>query len=256
VKVAALLPAQFYSDAEERCVGQDWEEKHLEADYRRVGPAFRVGLEEAAMRGWVDNVRFSLDFWDSQCNAIEANKAWEDLHLTHRPGKPHILLGPSCDLPLYSLFARRHWIQERVPVLTGGGLAPFFSAPKQWVTKTLQSPEYYMLTKTGVSFTDAAKAFVRFMQENGWSKFILAYRRTEGHSHHQHDHLEWSGDYSCNFLAEALKEQADAKGFNWQFLELEARKALSPPVGEDIREYYIQTNQTWLVEMLPPTNKR
>jgi hypothetical protein len=246
--VAALLPDLFYSDVEDRCVAQ--EETQLEADFRHVGPAFLVGLEEAARKGWIDNVTISLDFWDSQCSLWGLIGSWEALQVTDMPD---LLLGPSCDVPLYYLFALEEWKRKRVPVLTGGGMAARFSRPKQLANET-----YYMLTKTGASFTDAAKAFVRFMQENGWSKFVLAYRKTQGrYDHdHDHDHLEWTGDYSCDFLATAVTDQAEAAGLEWTFLELEPEVAVSPSAGMDIREHYIETNKTWLKEELQPTNKR
>ena len=98
---------------------------------------------------------------------------------------------------------------------------------------------YYMLTRTGVSYRDVAKTFIRFMQENKWTKFLLAYKRQ--------DRVEWTGDRSCKFLAQALKSQANHS------LHLEDHEEES---GLPTLEQYIEANMTMLEEVLPNKNSR
>jgi len=175
VQVAALLPDQFYSYNDERCVGRNF----LDADFREVGPAILAGFEEGIARGWLHNITFSIEFWDTQCDNAGANDANENLLKKYRP---HVMFGPSCDEALTAV-AFNQYSSRKFPLLTAGGFGTIFTSQKY-----IPGSSYYMLTKTGISYRDVAKTFVRFMQENKWQKFLLAVKEQE--------RLEWSGDRS------------------------------------------------------------
>ena len=102
-----------------------------------------------------------------------------------------------------------------------------------------------MLTRTGVSYRDVAKTFIRLMQENKWTKFLLAYKRQ--------DRVEWTGDRSCKFLAQALKSQATGANMTYRNLHLEDYEEER---GLPTLEQYIESNMTMLKEVLPKKNSR
>ena len=104
---------------------------------------------------------------------------------------------------------------------------------------------YYMLTRTGVSYRDVAKTFVRFMQENNWKKFVLAYKKQ--------DRVEWTGDHSCEFFENALKNQTDGTDLSYNRLNLDHYEEAS---GLPTLEQYIISNMTMLENVLPLWNSR
>ena len=105
---------------------------------------------------------------------------------------------------------------------------------------------YYMLTRTGVSYRDVAKTFIRFMQENKWTKFLMAYKRQ--------DRLEWTGDYSCEFFEKALKSQMSETNLTKSNIHLEAyEEAIESQLTLD---QYIESNKTMLEKVLPEKNSR
>ena len=88
-RVAALLPDLFYSSYDHRCMGSNLLEADLKEvslffratsfpnkltflTLKKVGPAILAGLEEGIARGWLHNITFSIEFWDTQCNSLEA----------------------------------------------------------------------------------------------------------------------------------------------------------------------------------------
>ena len=101
-----------------------------------------------------------------------------------------------------------------------------------------------MLTRTGISYRDVAKTFVRFMQENNWTKFLLAYK--------EQDRLEWTGDRSCRFFADAVKSQATAADLTYRNLHLEDYEH----PGLTTLDQQIASNMTMLQDVLPLKNSR
>ena len=151
-----------------------------------MGPAILAGLEEAVKRGWLHGISFNVQFHDTQCNAALATQAWEDLLVS---GLPHVVFGPACDTALLPVAQQLH--VRKVPLVTAGGMASAFSQ-----AKTQPGDQFYMLTRTGASYRDLARTALRFMDENGWGKFLLAYASQE--------HSSLGGDYSCGFLKVTL----------------------------------------------------
>ena len=107
---------------------------------------------------------------------------------------------------------------------------------------------YYMLTRTGVSYRDVAKTFVRFMQENNWEKFVLAYKRQ--------DRLEWTGDRSCEFFENAIKNQTSGTNLTYQPDQNINLDKYEKAGGFPTLEQYIESNMTMLQTALPPLNSR
>ena len=101
-----------------------------------------------------------------------------------------------------------------------------------------------MLTRTGISYRDVARTFVRFMQENNWTRFLLAYKAQ--------DRLEWTGDRSCRFFADAVKSQATAADMTYRNLHLEDYEHS----GLATLDQYIASNMTMLQDVLPMKNSR
>ena len=204
---------------------------------KKVGPAILAGLEEGIARGWLHNITFSIEFWDTQCNSLEAIFAYDNA-INSVGQRPHVFFGPASDDALLVAFNPKG--RRTVPVLTSGGHSMIFSGQKN-----KPGNSYYMLTRTGVSYRDVAKTFIRFMQENNWNKFLLAYKRQ--------DRLEWTGDRSCEFLAEALKSQATGMNMTYRNLHLEDYEEER---GLPTLEQYIESNMTMLEEVLPKKNSR
>ena len=107
---------------------------------------------------------------------------------------------------------------------------------------------YYMLTRTGVSYRDVAKTFVRFMQENNWEKFVLAYKRQ--------DRLEWTGDRSCEFFENAIKNQTSGTSVTYQPDQNINLDKYEKAGGFPNLDQYIESNMTMLQTVLPPLNSR
>ena len=72
VNVTILLPDNFYSNKEKRCIPES--ETQLQANYKRVGPAIMAGFKEAHERGWLPNITFNIEFRDTFCSNIYAPK--------------------------------------------------------------------------------------------------------------------------------------------------------------------------------------
>ena len=72
VNVTILLPDNFYSNKEKRCIPES--ETQLQANYKRVGPAIMAGFKEAHERGWLPNITFNIDIRDTFCSNIYAPK--------------------------------------------------------------------------------------------------------------------------------------------------------------------------------------
>ena len=203
-----------------------------------MGPAILAGLEEGVARGWLHNITFSVEFWDTQCNNAEAWHTYEKVTSGGRQ-RPHVMFGPSCDDALTTVAFNQNG-QRTFPLLTAGGLGLIFSGQKNKPGNT-----YYMLTRTGVSYRDVAKTFVRFMQENNWKKFVLAYKRQ--------DRVEWTGDRSCRFFENALNNQTSGANLTYKYLDLDHYEEAS---GLPTLEQYIKSNMTMLEKVLPHWNSR
>ena len=151
------------------------------------------------------------------------------------------MFGPSCDEALTTVAFNPAVMNQngrrKFPLLTAGGLGLIFSGQKTHPDNT-----YYMLTRTGVSYRDVAKTFIRFMRENNWKKFLLAYKGQ--------DRLEWTGDRSCEFFENALKNTET--NLPYRKLHLEDYE----PRGNQTHEQYIASNMTMLEEVLPNKNNR
>ena len=72
MNVTILLPDNFYSNKEKRCIPES--ETQLQANYKRVGPAIMAGFKEAHERGWLPNITFNIEFRDTFCSNIYAPK--------------------------------------------------------------------------------------------------------------------------------------------------------------------------------------
>ena len=244
MQVAVLLPDQYYSSHDHRCVGSNL----LEADFRevsqlhfliaknkslkKVGPAILAGLEEGVARGWLHNITFNITFWDTQCNYYVAKDVYGHVNSS---GSPHVMFGPSCDDAL-PFAAFNHNGRRKFPLLTAGGLGGIFSE-----RKNQPGTNYYMLTRTGVSYRDVAKTFIKFMQVNKWKKFVMAYEKQ--------DRLEWTGDRSCEFFVDAVKSQTTGTNLTYSKLHLEDYEAMT-------HERHIESDMTMLNETLPSRNSR
>ena len=195
-----------------------------------------AGFEEGISRGWLRNITFSVEFWDTQCNLQRANDT--NKVLLGRPSPPHVMFGPSCDEALLPVAFNPNTVRT-FPLLTAGGFGTIFSGQKN-----IPGSTYYMLTRTGISYRDVAKTFVRFMQENNWTRFLLAYKAQ--------DRLEWTGDRSCRFFADAVKSQATAADMTYRNLHLEDYEH----PGLATLDQYIASNMTMLQDVLPMKNSR
>ena len=102
-----------------------------------------------------------------------------------------------------------------------------------------------MLTRTGVSYRDVAKTFVRFMQENKWKKFLLAYKKQ--------DRLEWTGDRSCEFFKDALKDQTSGTDLTNHTIQLDRYEEAR---GFRTHVQQIESYMKMLNEVLPSKNSR
>ena len=200
-----------------------------------------AGLEEAVHRGWLPGITFAVEFWDTQCNMGQVDFVWASV----KKRKPHVLFGPSCELALLFVSVQSNDENFKIPLLTAGGYSTEF-------TESRNDPEdrYWLLTRTGASYRDVARTFVRTMQENKWTKFLLAYKPADRH--------EWNGDDSCWDLAQAVKASAKAANLRERTLrldELEDEHPLSRSTTPTL-DQYIQNNMTMLEEELPKTNRR
>ena len=192
----------------------------------QVGPAILAGFEEGIARGWLHNITFSIEFWDTQCDNSGADDANENVLKKYRP---HVMFGPSCDEALTAV-AFNQYSSRKFPLLTAGGFGTIFTSQKY-----IPGSSYYMLTKTGISYRDVAKTFVRFMQENKWQKFLLAVKEQE--------RLEWSGDRSCKFFAKAIEIEADHANITHRTLYLHDYDG---GTGVPTLDQYIESNKTML----------
>ena len=186
-----------------------------------------AGLEESISRGWLHNITFSVEFWDTQCNWFHALSTYNAI-ANSTSNRPHVFFGPSCDDALLVAFNSDG--RRTVPLLTAGGLGTVFSGQKNAPDST-----YYMLTRTGVSYRDVAKTFVRFMQENNWQKFLLASKEQQ--------RLEWTGDQSCQFFVKAIEYEAYNANITHRTLNLYDYDGGS---GVPTLDQYIESNKTML----------
>ena len=200
-----------------------------------------AGLEEAVERGWLPGITFAVEFWDTQCNFGQVEFVWDSV----KKRQPHVLFGPSCRLALLFVSLQSNDQNYKLPLLTAGGYSTEF-------TESKSDPEdrYWLLTRTGASYRDVARTFVRTMQENKWTKFLLLYKHGDRH--------EWNGDDSCRALTEAVQASAKAAGLRERTLrldELEEEHPLSRG-SKPTLDQYIHNNMTMLEEELPKNKRR
>lgn len=158
----------------------------------RAAPGVLAGLEEADWRGLTHGVYFNITFRDSHCDNIYAPKSWTDAVVAG----VDVLFGPSCE---FSLAAVARQIKfYNVTLLTAGGLAFNFNEKKDSI-----EDEFYLLTRTGHSFIDVAKAVYDFMEEMDWHRLLLIYRKN--------DRSEWSGETTCAQVMSAIVEEGKKK---------------------------------------------
>ena len=154
------------------------------------------------------------------------------------------MFGPSCDEALTTVAFNPAVMNQngrrKFPLLTAGGLGLIFSGQKTHPDNT-----YYMLTRTGVSYRDVAKTFIRFMRENNWKKFLLAYKGQ--------DRVEWTGDRSCEFFKSALKIQTSGTDFTNHTIQLDRYEETR---GFRTHEQHIESYMKMLKEVLPSKNSR
>ncbi|XP_013791002.1 atrial natriuretic peptide receptor 3-like, partial [Limulus polyphemus] len=131
----------------------------------RVGPAIELAIHWIENRGLLPGWRWQVEYGDTKCSTaygpMRAFKAFiED--------RVHVFFGPMCDYviaPIARLL--KFW---NVPMLTAGALARDYG-----LDKTMFDNEFYLLTRTGLSFNGATSFLLAVFNRFGWQNLLVMY---------------------------------------------------------------------------------
>ncbi|XP_023347812.1 atrial natriuretic peptide receptor 1 isoform X2 [Eurytemora carolleeae] len=168
----------------------------------RAGPGVLAGLQEADRRGLVSSVYFNISFRDSHCDNIYAPKTWTDAVVDG----VDVLFGPSCEYGLAAVARQAKFYN--VSLITAGGMALNYQ-----YRKDRREDEFFLLTRTGYSFLDTAKAVSNMMEEFDWHRLVLLYRKG--------DHAEWTGELTCTHVMSAVVEEMKKRQVTIQEIKLD-----------------------------------
>lgn len=154
VKIATILPAD-----NRRIFSID-----------RITPAIQMAIDELSNNyTLVENLTFSVEYADSQCEIAEAINQAIDFYINK---KVDVFFGPVCDYAVAPVARQtRFW---NLPLISCGAMARDFS--------TYRKTQYPELTRVGpVNFNSLSSFFVQLFKHSNWKSLKILYSR-EGHA--------------------------------------------------------------------------
>ncbi|XP_013794205.1 atrial natriuretic peptide receptor 3-like [Limulus polyphemus] len=131
----------------------------------RVGPAIELAIQKIQDQGTLPEWKWQVKYRDTKCSTsdgpMQAFRAFTEQRL-------HVFFGPYCDYviaPIARLL--KFW---NVPMLTAGALARDYGFDKSTFDK-----EFYLLTRTGLSFNGVTSFLLAIFRRFDWQNVLITY---------------------------------------------------------------------------------
>ncbi|XP_013792982.1 atrial natriuretic peptide receptor 3-like, partial [Limulus polyphemus] len=131
----------------------------------RVGPAISLAVHAVEIREMISGYRWEILYYDTHCIPAYGLLYAFRIFIEQRV---HVILGPVCDYVIAPIARLLKFFD--IPMLTAGGLASDYG-----LKKSEFDTEYYLLTRTGLSFDGLASFVVNILQQFNWQNVLIMY---------------------------------------------------------------------------------
>lgn len=157
----------------------------IPACLQKIMPAIDIAIAKIQKDNLLPGWTFHHKTYNSNCSNVNAPYEAVRAYMEERI---HVFFGPVCDLAA-AVVGRflRYW---NVPLLTAGAYAHDYGR-----NKTVYESEFYLLTRTGLSFNSVSKFLFKVLDEFKWRKLMFIY-----------DNKAFFMDQFCYYVGSAIVE--------------------------------------------------